>query len=171
MLILELEFTSSDPDIPRGGCADSYPNLSNPDVARLSSIPPCPSSPAGFARSAVTTCHISKFRFNAFNRSSLKIMKPSFLDSQQTCRSVRRVSPRSVCANDAQRCISHLGHFLSGLHMSVYGIRGGCHPRGTTRRSGRQGWSLDLFCVWHGGHSSLSGRLIIDLKGSCLHEG
>lgn len=124
------------------------------------SVPPCPSSLVGFARSAPNPSHISKLTLNASNRGNLKIMKQSFLDSQQTCRSVRRVSPRSACANDAQRCSSHLGRFSSGLPMSVYGIRGRCHRRGTTQTWGRQAWSLDLFCMWHSGHSSLGGKLI-----------
>ena len=102
---------------------------------------------------------VSGLRINAFSRESRKIMRQSFLNSQRTCKSVRRVLPRSACANDARRCSSHSGHFSSGLPMSVYGICGRCPWRGTTQSPGRQGWSSDQFCMWHSGHSSLGSKL------------
>lgn len=100
---------------------------------------------------------------NTFNRETRKITRQSFLGSQRTCRSARRVLQRSACANDARRCSSRSGHFSSGLPMSVCGIRGRCPRRGTTPSLGRQGWLSDQFCMWHGGHSSgIGARLMFE---------
>lgn len=107
---------------------------------------------------------LSRLRINALNRETRKTMRRSFLVSQLTCRSDRRVSLRSGCVNDARHCSLRSGRFSSGLHMSFCGTRGHCPRRGTNQSRERRGWSLGPFCMWHSGRSSFNVRLTFNCR-------